>query len=141
MDFYLKTFGELTTSELYEILKSRQDIFGFEKGMRCRDIDGIDPEAMHCILCEKGSLIAYLRVLKKDEELRLGRVITLTHGLGHGKILMNKTLGALKSAYPGAKITVHAQYDAVGFYKRCGFCVTSDEFIEEGVRHFAMELM
>ena len=140
MDFCIKSFNELTLSELYEIMKGRQDIFTLEKGMRCADLDGRDYIALHCVLKENGKLIAYLRILEEADSLRLGRVITLTHGRGHGKILMENVLRKLQALYPKSKITVHSQYDAVGFYEKCGFTVTSPEFVEAGVRHFEMEL-
>ncbi len=140
MEFSIKEFSELNTRELYEIMRARADIFTLEKGMICRDLDGLDYEALHCILTDGGKLIAYLRALVYNTSIRLGRVITRTHGLGHGRILMEESVSALKAKYPNKKIGVHAQHDAVGFYERCGFTVTSDEFFEEGVRHFEMEL-
>lgn len=140
MEFCVKKFDELTTSELYEILMARQDIFTIEKGMHCRDVDGLDKEAMHCILRGEG-LLGYLRITQTDgNALRLGRVITKTHGLGHGKILLEKTVAALRKSFPKERITVHAQHDAVGFYEKCGFEITSVGFYEEGVLHYAMEL-
>ena len=141
MEFYVKRFSDLTTGEVYEILKARYDIFTVEKGMSCRDIDGLDYEAMHCILCDGEELIAYLRALPCDGGVRLGRVITLEHGKGFGRVLIEKTVSVLKRDFALKKITVHAQHDAVGFYEKCGFTVTSDAFIEAGVVHYAMELV
>ena len=37
MEFFAKTFDELTTKELYEILKSRSQIFTIEQNIHCQD--------------------------------------------------------------------------------------------------------
>lgn len=36
MEFFAKTFDELTTKELYEILKSRSQIFTIEQNIHCQ---------------------------------------------------------------------------------------------------------
>lgn len=41
MEFFAKTFDELTTKELYEILKSRSQIFTIEQNIHCQDMDDI----------------------------------------------------------------------------------------------------
>ena len=42
-----KWFGELTTGELYEILRSRSEIFVVEQQCIYQDMDGMDQEALH----------------------------------------------------------------------------------------------
>ena len=37
------------------------------------------------------------------------------------------------------KLCLDAQTHAIGFYKKLGFRVTSDEFLEEGIPHVEME--
>ena len=138
MDFKVKTFDELTTREIYNILRAREEIFTHEKGMRCHDIDGKDYVCLHCMLTEGDELLAYLRAEKTDTGAKIGRVITLTHGKGHGRILMEGSVTAVANFFGTDTIEVHAQYDAVGFYSKMGFSPISDEFIEEGVRHIAM---
>ena len=139
MELKIQRFDELTVNELYEILSAREEIFTIEKGMVCRDVDGLDREALHCSLKDGENLLAYLRVLPFGESVKIGRVITLSHGKGHGRILFDSLFPALSDMLGVKKITVHAQKDAVGFYKKMGFTVTSDEFIEAGVIHLAME--
>lgn len=139
MEFAVKNFSELDTHELYDILAARARIFTVEKGMRCLDPDGMDKDALHCILKDGGDLAGYIRALPCEDGVRIGRVITLTHGMGHGRMLMDSAVRYFKDAGYDI-IYVHAQHDAVGFYEKMGFTLTSGEFIEEGVVHFAMEL-
>lgn len=140
MDFKIKRFNELNAGEVYEILKSRYEIFTVEKGMSCKDIDGRDYDALHCILTNGGRLAAYLRAIPEPSGYRIGRVITLTHGVGNGRVLIQKSIEALQKEYDAPTVYVHAQHDAVGFYEKCGFCTAGDGFIEEGVLHYPMEL-
>ena len=50
MEFFAKTFDELTTKELYEILKSRSQIFTIEQNIHCQDMDDIDYNSLHCYI-------------------------------------------------------------------------------------------
>ena len=61
MQFKVKRFGELTTAELYEILKSRSEIFLLEQNIVCQDMDDVDYDSLHCFLQENGRITAYLR--------------------------------------------------------------------------------
>ena len=139
MTFCAKEFCELTARELYDILAAREEVFKIEKGMDCRDLDGEDKRAVHCILASSdGSLTGYIRALRIDgATVKIGRVLTLTHGKGHGRELFTLTEKHFRGLGYKA-ILVHAQHDAVGFYEKMGFTLQSDEFIEAGVRHYAM---
>ena len=51
-----------------------------------------------------------------------------------------KVLLLLKKSWSVKKICIDAQKHAVGFYKKFGFRVSSDDFLEEGIVHQKMEL-
>lgn len=141
MNLIAKNFTELNTSELYEILKARTEVFLLEQKIICQDMDDVDYNSLHCFFTEESKVIAYLRAYYVgDGVIKIGRVLTLTHGIGNGKELMFKSIETIKRKMPCEKITVNAQKHAIGFYKKFGFKVTSDEFLEEGVAHVAMEL-
>lgn len=141
MDLVAKNFTELSTSELYEILKARTEVFLLEQNIVCQDMDDIDYNSLHCFFMEEGKVIAYLRAYYINEKVvKIGRVLTLKHGVGNGRELMLKSIETIKEKMPCKKITVGAQKHAVGFYQKYGFKVSSDEFLEEGVVHIGMEL-
>lgn len=140
MEFTVKEFSQLSNCELYEVLKARSQIFVVEKKMNCLDPDGVDFCAKHFILKEDGKLIAYLRGFEEDDWYKLGRIISVTHGLGHGRILMEKALEYIRDNISQKKVYINAQHDAVAFYEKCGFVPSGDEFMEENVRHRRMEL-
>ena len=143
MQFKVKRFGELTTAELYEILKSRSEIFLLEQNIVCQDMDDVDYDSLHCFLQENGRITAYLRAYYKEDDasvIKLGRVLSLEHGVGLGTRLMQESIDYIRANLPCKKISINAQCHAVGFYERFGFMVVSDEFLEEGVPHVAMDL-
>lgn len=141
MELIAKTFEELDTRELYEILKARSEIFLLEQGIVCQDMDDEDYKSLHCFFTEEGKVTAYLWAFYIDKQtVKIGRVLTLKHGNGTGRELMNRSLKAIEEKMNCKKITVNAQKQAMGFYEKLGFKVTSDEFLEERVIHVKMDL-
>lgn len=141
MDLITKQFNELTTIELYEILKVRAEIFIIEQNINYQDMDDVDYNSLHCFFVEDNKVIAYLRAFYiEDNIVKLGRVLTLKHGNGIGRDLLEQSLIAIKEKMPCKKICMDAQKYAVEFYKKFGFKVTSKDFLEEGIIHNTMEL-
>ena len=143
LTFKAKEFDELTTHELYEIARARTEVFLMEQHIVCRDLDGEDYRALHCFLEDKnGTVMAYLRAMSVKEDadtVQIGRVLSLTHGVGLGKRLMLESIPEIQKRRPCKRLTLHAQCHAKGFYEKLGFAVTSAEFLEEGVPHVTME--
>lgn len=143
MDLISKKFEELNTKELYEILKARAKIFIMEQNIQYQDMDNIDYKSLHCFFMEDNKVIAYLRAFYQNninDIVKIGRVLTLYHGKGIGRELLEKSLKAIKEKMQCNKIMMNAQKHAVGFYEKFGFKTTSDDFLEEGVIHRVMEL-
>ncbi len=141
MIFNAKTFDELINSELYEIIRSRAKVFLLEQKIMCLDADGVDYDSLHCFVTDGNEVTAYLRAFSVgDDTVSVGRVLTLHHGRGDGKQLMEKSIKAIKKHFNCKKITLHAQKHVQGFYKKLGFKTVSDEFMEEGVVHVIMEI-
>ncbi|MGN1317217.1 MAG: GNAT family N-acetyltransferase [Acutalibacteraceae bacterium] len=143
MDLIAKYFDELSPTEVYEILKARAEIFIVEQKILYQDMDDIDYKSLHCFFVEKGKAIAYLRAFPLDRNgdiVRIGRVLTLQHGNGTGKELLEKSLAAIVSRMNPKKIEVHAQKYVEGFYEKFGFKAISEDFLEAGIVHVAMEL-
>ena len=142
MKFIAKTFDELTTNELYEILKARAEIFVVEQNINYQDMDDVDYIALHCFLEENGKVVAYMRAFLKDEKakiVKVGRVLTMEHGKGTGRKLLEQSMPEIIRFFEATKIVIDAQKHAVPFYEKCGFSVTSDDFLEEGIVHQKME--
>ena len=144
MNFYAKEFCELTTTELYEILKSRAEIFIIEQNIHYQDCDDTDYNSLHCFIEENGKIAAYLRAFYKDNDkttVKVGRVLTMRHGIGLGKELLEKSICVISNKMKCNRIYIDAQKHAVGFYEKIGFKIVTGEFLEEGIIHVGMELI
>ena len=143
MKLNTKFFKELTTNELYEILKSRSEIFVVEQNCIYQDLDDIDYRSLHIFLESNSKVIAYLRAFEKDpvsKTIQMGRVLTTTHGIGLGKKLLNEGITQIKKIWNPNSIYIEAQCYAIGFYEQEGFIVSSKEFLEDGIPHVQMIL-
>ncbi len=143
MNFIAKYFGELSITELYQILMARSQIFIVEQHMQCQDIDGVDIKARHFFIEEDGKILAYLRAFYDDDSkniVRIGRVLSITHGVGMGAAVMRKAIEDIRENMKCQKICLDSQKHAIGFYEKLGFKTVSDEFLEEGVVHVRMQL-
>ncbi len=143
MNLISKKFNELSTTEIYEILKARSEIFVMEQNIHYQDIDDIDYNSLHCFFMKDNKVIAYLRAFYQDvhkDIVKIGRVLTLKHGKGVGKELMEQSLQSIKEKMNCKKICMDAQKHAVGFYGKFGFKAVSNDFLEEGIVHVVMEL-
>ena len=139
MTFFAKFFDELTPGELHGILRARAQIFIAEQGMHYVDPDDVDFRSLHIFGVEDGRVVAYLRAFSVGTDaVKIGRVLTLTHGMGHGKSLMNYAIGTIPKKLPCKKLVMDAQTHALPFYEKLGFVVTSEEYLEEGVPHVDM---
>ena len=141
MNFKAKFFDELTTRELYEIVRSRTEIFLMEQKIICQDFDGIDYESLHCFLEQDGKIMAYLRAYRiEDGSVKVGRVLSITHGIGLGTRLMNEAIPVIINSFGCTEIKLNSQKQAQEFYEKLGFAICSADFLEEGIPHVKMVL-
>ncbi len=141
MELKVKTFSELTTGELYEILKSRAEIFVVEQNCVYQDLDDRDQSSLHIFFEEKGKVKAYLRAFALDDQtVQIGRVLTLHHGTGLGGRLLKEGIRQVWERYAADRIYIEAQCYATGFYEKEEFRICTGEFMEDGIPHVGMEL-
>ena len=75
-----KTFNELTTQELYNLLQLRSEVFVVEQNCVYQDVDGKDQKALHVLGYKNDKLVAYTRVFKPGlyfQEASIGRVVVV----------------------------------------------------------------
>lgn len=137
-----KNFNELSSTEVYEIIKARVQIFVVEQNCPYQDVDDVDYESLHIFYKSGEKITAYLRAFRKDSEtVQLGRVLTTEHGKGLGGELLKNAIEIVEEKMNPEKLYIEAQTYAIGFYEREGFVVCSDEFLEDGIPHVKMELI
>ena len=145
MNVEVKQFKELSTLELYEILRARAEVFIVEQDCVYQDLDNKDLGAYHVIIREDGDIVAYLRVLDKGvsyDTASVGRVITTEKGRGRGigLVLLKEGLKVAKEAFGAERVTISAQCQARGFYEKVGFSAVSDTYLEDNIPHIRMQL-
>lgn len=140
MEFKAKYFDELTTRELYEIARARTEVFLLEQKIICQDLDGVDYDSLHCFLEENGRVIAYLRAYRHGDGVKIGRVLSVTHGIGLGRELMKRSLDVIREKFACSEISLHAQKRAEIFYHKQGFKTVSPVFLEDDIPHVKMVL-
>ncbi len=141
-NFILKSFSDLTPSELYQILKLRQDIFIIEQDCIYDDIDNIDPFCTHLCLMEENMLAGYARIVpagKKFEYPSIGRIVvpTIKRGKGYGRKLIRKALDYLRSQNAN-KVIIEAQSHLKTFYESEGFIAEGSDYDVDGIPHIKM---
>ena len=136
-----KSFHELTTDELYELLRVRSEVFVVEQNCVYQDLDGDDQKSIHLWLTIEGKVVALARVCPAEthmEQVSIGRVITTERGKGYGKQIMLHAIDAAVEHFNATHIDIEAQKYARGFYESVGFKQSSDTFILDGIPHIKM---
>ena len=69
-----KTFKELTTDELYELLRVRSEVFVVEQNCVYQDMDGDDQKSIHLWLTVADMIVALARVCPAGTHMRRFRL-------------------------------------------------------------------
>lgn len=145
MQFLLKSYDKLAINELYRILQLRSEIFVVEQNCVYNDLDGLDEHALHLMAIIDEEIIAYARILPPNtrfKEASIGRlVVSESHRFkGIARKTMNKAAEYLFVQTKVECINISAQKYLKAFYKSLGYTIISDEYLEDGIPHFKMEL-
>ena len=141
MILHKKTFRQLTTDELYELLRVRSEVFVVEQNCVYQDLDGDDQQAIHLWLTLGDRIVALARVCPARthmQEISIGRVITTVRDKGYGKQIMLHAIDAAKESFGATLIDIEAQEYAKRFYESVGFKQSSDTFMLDGIPHIKM---
>jgi ElaA protein len=142
-----RSFHQLTTSELYLLLRLRCQVFVVEQQCAYLDIDGTDQTADHLLAWDiDDDLSGYLRVFAPnvfDAVARVGRLATSSRhrGTGLGHWLMEEALGFVARQYGDVTIELSAQAYLERFYSKFGFVRSSENYLEDGIPHCKMQRM
>ena len=145
--YYLKTFGDLTARELYEILSLRQEVFIVEQNCPYLDTDDKDQAALHLWkINTDGKPVVYARLLPEGISYTgytsLGRVVSspTARRTRLGKEIMAVALAVLKREWPQWPVKISAQSYLLNFYSAFGFKAIGAPYLEDDIPHQAMIL-
>lgn len=143
MIFEVKTFKELSTSELFEIYRLRARVFVVEQNCAYQDVDEKDLKAHHVLSFENGELIAYARLLPPAvsyQEPAIGRVVVAPEyrRTGTGQKLMKYCLQKMTELFKNKDVVISAQTYLSKFYNDLGFISEGEGCNEDGIPHQKM---
>jgi predicted GNAT family N-acyltransferase len=103
--------------------------------------DGMDEKAIHFLVFNDKAAIGCARAIVIKDHMQLGRMAVLKEyrGQGIGSALLEKAMTIAKLNQLSA-IYISAQCHAINFYKKFGFEVTSDIYLDAEIPHRDMTL-
>lgn len=143
MEAVIKAFDELSTEELYQILRLRSEVFVVEQDCVYQDMDNKDQKALHVLGLKKGELVAYTRMFRPGdyfENASIGRVVVAKNQrkFGYGKQIMQVSMAAIAQRFPKTTLEISAQKYLLKFYTELGFTAVGEEYLEDGIPHVRM---
>lgn len=143
MKWKIKKFDQLSTEELYEILKVRYQVFTVGQKCLYQDCDDRDQNSYHIYLEEDKRIVAYLRIVDKGiayDEISIGRVMVVEshRNKGLANEMMNLTIDFIKNTLKEKTIKISAQEYLIDFYKNLGFKQISESYLEVEIPHVKM---
>jgi len=139
-----KSWGQLTTLELYALLKLRTDVFFVEQRIDEEELDNRDqePTTEHLWIADATGPVAYLRVLVDAEALHLdarysfGRVVVRADRRGEG--LAQVLVARVLQQHGHESMLLHSQEYIAPLYAKFGFESFGESYIEASIPHISM---
>ncbi len=141
MNVTKSNFNELSKEDLYQILRLRTEVFVVEQNCPYQECDNLDHQSLHYFFKEKGTVIAYLRIIPPTQGfVKIGRVVVAKNQRqnGYGILIMKAAIKDCFQQYSDATIKISAQQYLHRFYTDLGFQSTGKEYLEDGIPHQEM---
>ncbi len=143
LKFYIKNFNNLTTDELYEILKLRSKVFIVEQNCVYQDLDDKDQKALHILGYKNNRIIAYARVFNAGDYFKkasIGRIVILPkhRSKGYGFELVQTAIMVINVHFKQYDIAISAQEHLEKFYNNLAFMRIGKSYLEDGIPHIKM---
>lgn len=118
----------------------RITVFVDEQGFD-EEFDELDDRSFHVVLYVDGKSVATGRTFEKAQGIyKFGRIAVRKDQRGHnyGAKIMEK-LEEVVRQQGAIKSVLSSQYQAKGFYEKCGYITVGEPYLEEGAKHIFME--
>ena len=153
-EFSIKTFDELTSIDIYHILKARSQVFVVEQNCPYQDMDEVDFDCLHLVAHQNEALIGYCRIIPPTFNTKksavnpsgpipsIGRVLVLAAHRGDGvaRQIMLEAIKYCRKKYGKKPIIISAQAYLLNFYQSLGFIPEGEHYLEDGIEHVTMVL-
>ena len=155
--FSIKTFDELTSVDLYHILKARSQVFVVEQHCTYQDMDEVDFDCLHLVAHQNEALIGYCRIIPPQYNsltsrtigasaasamTAIGRVLVLPEHRGNGlaRQIMTQAIKYCRKKFGKKPIIISAQSYLIKFYESLGFITDGEGYLVDGIEHVTMVL-
>lgn len=143
MDYSIKKFEDLTNTELYDMIRLREEVFVVEQNCVYLDCDGKDKVSDHLLLKDRERIVGTLRMIPAGisyEELSIGRVVLRKdyRKKGLAEKMMKVSIDYMEEKYGKSDIVLSAQVVIKSLYKKLGFEEISEVYLEDGIDHVKM---
>ena len=144
MEFKIKLFSDLNNEELYEINKSRFEVFVEEQKITEQDFDNIDKVCYHLFAMDQDRVIAYCRIIPEGityKQPSIGRVLVLKEyrKKALAEKMMKIAIEFITENLKGKSIVLSAQQYIVPLYEKLGFKKISEPYMEVSIPHIKMK--
>jgi ElaA protein len=147
MKFLCLSFDELSTAQLYEVLRLRSEVFVVEQTCIYQDMDNKDIQSgvRHLLMLDDTKLVGYARLLPHKVSFdtpSIGRILIAptARDKGLGRILIQAALEHTFALWPDTDITIGAQKHLSDLYRSFGFVEISEQYLEDGILHVDMRI-
>ncbi|MBW3112469.1 GNAT family N-acetyltransferase [Bacillus sp. MCCB 382] len=145
MSWKVKSFTDLSTHELYELLQVRTEVFVVEQECAYLEVDGKDLHSYHLYREENGEVVAYARLLPAGvsyEQPSIGRVLVKEgyRGKGLANELVKRGLAFIHEEWGQQQVKIQAQEYLREFYGSFGFRAITETYLDDGIPHIDMIL-
>lgn len=142
----VKSFEELSVTELYQVLKLRIQVFMLEQNCLYEECDDEDYTASHLLGFSDSEVVAYARSLPPTpfcSSASIGRVLIKERfrKKGLGSALMTKAIEITQQHFPDYEIYINAQQHLQDFYGSLGFVTSSETYLEDNIPHIRMKYL
>lgn len=163
-EFSIKTFDELTSVDIYHILKARAQVFVVEQNCAYQDMDEVDFDCLHLVAHQNEALVGYCRIIPpefnrlcpnlthNDPAINavvntaetipaIGRVLVLSQYRRNGlaRQIMLQAIAYCRKKYGKKRpIILSAQTYLIQFYESLGFVPEGEVYLEDGIEHVKM---
>lgn len=146
VDIVVKTWGEFTPDEVFEMAVLRSEVFFLEQKITEEELDAADRDGntIHLWTADDRGMQGYLRIVHSPEQAgkhegisdSFGRMVVRadSRGLGIAQALMARALDIAGNK----PLYLHAQEYVTGLYAQVGFEPRGELFMEAGIPHRLM---
>ncbi len=145
IDWICKHHTDLGKEQLYAVLQLRDQVFVVEQKCAYQDLDGQDlsGDTCHLMAWQDDRLVAYRRRLDPSSQgvdVVIGRVAISEEGRcqGLGHELVVQGLKHAGENWPDVPVYLSAQAHLQGYYRKHGFEVVGEAYLEDGIPHIGM---